>query len=292
MQLLPAWQTKLLQHVHSMAFEPSFIEFTYNGNLVSTLNVEQTLTKLGFVQRTRHIRGVSSIWTQNQCILFVTNNPQSRRYGITGLGFLCAVSDLESLNTVTEPNIDMQVLDDPGGLRFLFVTDRERFGGNRPVYEVVDTSPSKDFQQYYSGMLYGSTSKQTLENLSLMGFTTTKSGDHTISMVSENKRFTLIVDQRGNTGVRTVITDTDDVFKSTAGVVGAGFEFTEFTDVDVSQFGKLAHRIRGYNCMAYGSENSHGIENYLPKAYGATGQVYRMRKQYIHFNERVLLSYG
>ena len=65
----------------------------------------------------------------------------------------------------------------------------------------------------------------------------------------------------------------------------------EFDDVNAGGFGKLAHKITGYNCRAFGNQSSYSIENYVPAKELNVDIIFRTRKQYLKIQENTLDFY-
>ena len=56
-------------------------------------------------------------------------------------------------------------------------------------------------------------------------------------------------------------------------------------------FKELNHKIKGYNCKAWGNENSHTIENFVPGVTKDIDLIVRQRSKYIHILEETVDSY-
>ena len=56
-------------------------------------------------------------------------------------------------------------------------------------------------------------------------------------------------------------------------------------------FKELTHKIKGYDCVAFGKYNSYSIENYIPKEVFNANIIFRQRKQYVKLSETSLDYY-
>ena len=90
--------------------------------------------------------------------------------------------------------------------------------------------------------------------------------------------------------IDTVYADTNDVFKTTRCYTASGLSLKEYNiSKENLNFGvALNHKIIGYNCIAFGNENSYSIENCVKQSLQNLDFIFRTRKQYLHINEDVV----
>ena len=134
---------------------------------------------------------------------------------------------------------------------------------------------------------------EVIEYFETIGFKLSKESDRYQSLVSLNRRFTVVLDRSKSDGkVASVIADTNDVFKTTACFTVTNVPLRKF-DINKEElnFGKLNHKIIGYNCLAIGNEEKFTIENFVDSAFGITDLIFRMRKQVLHVTEQTLKVY-
>ena len=61
---------------------------------------------------------------------------------------------------------------------------------------------------------------------------------------------------------------------------------------NLEPFGRLAHKIKGYNVKAWGNEESHSLENVIPAVDNfPTDIIFRQRRQYLKINQYTLEYY-
>ena len=89
--------------------EYSFIEYSYNEDVISTDVIEQKITDLGFTKRTRNEEGSICLWTQHLCILVVRNTKNVLEPGITGIGVSCSTEIITSIGAQYEMESGMYV---------------------------------------------------------------------------------------------------------------------------------------------------------------------------------------
>ena len=266
----------------------SFFEYSYNPAYENSKEVAQRLCDLGFICRARHQHSDYTIWVQNLCILLVRDLEDHQGAGrITGMGL----------------NVDHQTLinqhdarPDPATDFFMVtVSDFNIYMVEESVltekslinYEVVRDTVN----HYNKGLEHFSGLEINLAEPSQLYLKLTQLGfkEDNGRLLSNNNRFTLLLRQSGAINP-TLIVDTQDVFGTTARYTLADVELLEFDTMPEEDFKDLTHKIKGYNCVAFGNYNSHSIENYIPKDIFNVNIIFRQRKQYIKVSE-VSLDY-
>lgn len=270
-----------------------FLEYSFNPDVTPYELVFGKLGQLGFVNRSRHTSGYITVWTQNNAILLIRETYNIDQPSLTGLGFLASLHDIQQFGCNPDPETDLWVKMNDAGLRTLFI-DTNRFtldASSLMNYETVDngnyTNPGI---KLITGVKYNSCNPRMMDFYQSMGFKFTRSTDTYNTLVSANNRFTILCSKTQTDGkIKTVITDTDDVFKTTSSLTVAGVELKTF-DVSSQElnFGNLNHKIVGYNCLAFGNKESYTIENFIPEAAPDLDVIFRTRKQYLHITGNTL----
>lgn len=270
----------------------SFFEYSYNPNTESEVELRQQLHRLGFAHRSQHKRHNTSIWSQGLCIMLVRENPTLVGHGrITGIGIVCNHEELaRQHNAVPCHETDFMKID-LNPFRIYLIEEKALDIIVEANYDVVDTIPSKFAHgfEYFSGVEID-TDRDFIKDILLdLGFTRdgTDSADR---LVSPNKRFTVIIRHKDNRGAHTIVADTQDVFKATASLLLQDINTMKFND-EPEGFKELTHKIKGYDCVAFGKYNSHSIENYIPKDIFNANIIFRQRKQYVKLSETSLDFY-
>lgn len=275
-----------------MSIDFSFVEYSVPPTQMATACAD--LVMLGFVPRVEHVHSGASLWTQKHSILMLRETDQVEQPGVTGLGFLANPEDIQRLEAEYDPDINMYVTHDGGSLRVLLAcTDNilNLKGDTESSYIVVDDR-TRDHHALskISGVIYCSDNPRMRDFYQDAGFRFTKSGDRYNNLVSKNNRFTIVCDKETHTGqVPTLICDCVDVFVSTSTFKIRELDLKEYLIHPESlNFGKLNHKITGYNCFATGNENSYSIENMLLHPLENLDIIFRTRRQYLHITENTL----
>ena len=115
-----------------------------------------------------------------------------------------------------------------------------------------------------------------------LGFTSEEKQGNYTRLTSSVSKFTVMIDNTDNSGIRSFIIDTQDVFRSTALYSLKPVELLKVAqDEDFTAFGRLAHKIKGYNVKAWGNEESPSLENVIPGTNDfPTDIIFRQRRQY------------
>lgn len=269
----------------------SFFEYSYNPIEESSQALEGRLTQLGFYKRSEHKRSNVALWTQGVCILLL--RPNSKLEGpsrITGVGIISDSATIaEQHNAVPCHETDFLVLD-LKPFRFYLIEEHSLDWIIQANYDQVShhVNNKQVGFEHFSGIEIDTDNVLIGKTFLDLGFT--QDGTETSTrLISPNKRFTVIIRHKENKGCHTAIIDTHDVFKATAGLILNDVKLMEFND-DPQDFKELTHKIKGYDCVAFGKYNSYSIENYIPKDVFNVNIIFRQRKQYIKVSE-VSLDY-
>jgi len=264
----------------------TFLEYSYNPSSPETSPklIEQRLTALGFNCQAVHDTNPHSLWTQRQVILSV-RQANILMPGITGVGFHFTQSEMDNrpLDIFFNPETDMFESEDSQGLRILGMPDELDLVEYH--YTKPQAVPAKQNGiEFVSGLVYNS-QPDILAEWSELGFKFQNSERN--SMVSANNRLSVMLrnsihEQR----IPAIVVDTHDVFDTTVNLLCAGIDTLEVPIDEELDFGDdLNYKIRAYNCIAIGNENSYSIENFVPDALPGMDMIIRMRKRYMSLAE-------
>ena len=276
----------------------SFLEYSYNSNLGSPAKLYQRLELLGWTLRSRHKDSGASIWNQNKSIILLKDNKDiPNKFRATGLGFM-----IPSLADITLPNTEF----DPETGFFKHSNKMHNFNVylvsesimNQKVedhYQIVNDRPASNSAglETTTGIILNN-NDGVIENIfSQLGFTSEEKQGHYTRLTSSVSKFTVMIDDTNNNGIRSFIIDTPDVFKSTAMYSIKKVDLLEIKQEDnLSAFGRLEHKIKGYNVKAWGNDESHSIENVIPATVNfPTDIIFRQRRQYLKINQYTLEYY-
>jgi len=270
----------------------SFFEYSFNPNTESEVEIKQRLHRLGFAHRSQHHRNNVSIWSQALCIILLRENINLTGHSrITGIGIVANHESIAKQHTA-EPCLDTDFMKiDLNPFRIYLIEESALDIIVEANYKTVDNMPSKYSHgfEYFSGVEIDTDRPYIKDILLELGFTRdgTDSSDR---LISPNKRFTVIIRYKENSGAHTLVVDTHDVFKTTASLLLQDVDTMTFND-EPEGFKELTHKIKGYDCVAFGKYNSHSIENYIPKDTFNANIIFRQRKQYVKLSETSLDFY-
>ena len=275
----------------------SFLEYTIDPSVSDLEETQSQLNRLGFVKRSQHKTAPISFWSQNNSIILLREHNSSKQPYVSGIGFNFPVTTLENMSrdlVLEDSSILSTTLEN--GLRILFVPEEYPEVFLLGDYELVDKNKyDSTGLEYFTGIILQNSTKSILEFFESIGFRLTKSSNQYFSLVSLNNRFTIMIDRfpkENKSIVSSVIVDTKDIFKTTACLTVTGAPIKKFNfDLSNLNFGKLNHKIVGYKCIAFGSEEKFTIENFIENALGSSDLIIRMRKQMLHVSEQSLNTY-
>lgn len=273
----------------------SFLEYSFDPAVTNRETVHSKLNKMGFVQRSQHNSAPVGFWSQNHSIILLRECDNNKEPHISGIGFIVPLNTLETISDVLSlENSNALSLTFNDSLRILFVPEdyTELFLLND--YELIDKKRyATAGLENFTGIVINDSSERIIEYFESIGFKLTKTSDRYLSMVSLNRKFTIMLDRQNSAGgIASVIADTDDVFKTTACFTVTNVPLRQF-DIRAAElnFGKLNYKIIGYNCLAFGDEERFTIENFAESAFGKADLIFRMRKQVLNINEQSLKYY-
>jgi hypothetical protein len=275
-----------------MSIDFSFVE--YSAPLSLREYNTQRLGDLGFVPRVNHMLHDITLWCQNHTILMVKHTDTVVEPGISGLGFIADQHVIDDLEPDYDQEAGMFVTGDMGNLRILLAPVNDILGLQKTLEEnyimLDDQRHANPGLKYITGVRYNNCDPRMMDFYQDNGFSFTRSTDNYNTLISKNRRFSMMCNKLSNTGnVTTLICDTDDVFVSTAGFVASGVELAKYHNQTQNlNFGKLNHKVVGYDCLAEGTEDSYSIENFIPEALPNLDVIFRMRKRYMNIAEHTL----
>jgi hypothetical protein len=277
-----------------MTAEYAFLEYTYNPSRYSDESIGEQFAALGFRMRTSSETNNAQLWTQRNSIILLNRNDNAATDGISGIGFVTPLSSIEHLPVKYDDDLAMYILDNGTPFRSLFV-DEDEYAKIRNIlqrHKVYDLPAySKPEFQHISGIVYNQHHRSVMDHYQDIGFKFTKQGETYNTLVSNNNRFSILIDRTSrNNNVPAMIVDTNDVFASTASLLVNNLDLKEY-NAKVDNFGALNYKINSYNCLAFGNEESYSIENKVVQALPGLDVIFRQRKQTIHILEHNILSH-
>lgn len=273
----------------------SFIEYSFDPTVTNRETIHTNLNKMGFIHRSQHNSAPVGFWSQNQSIILLREIEDGLEPRISGIGFNIPLTTLELIaDSLSLENSNAFSITMSNSLRILFVPEdwTEMFLTND--YTLIDKNRyNTTGLENFTGIIINDSGSEVIEYFETIGFKLSKESDRYQSLVSLNRRFTVVLDRSKSDGkVASVIADTNDVFKTTACFTVTNVPLRKF-DINKEElnFGKLNHKIIGYNCLAIGNEEKFTIENFVDRAFGITDLIFRMRKQVLHVTEQTLKVY-
>lgn len=265
-----------------------FLEYRFNPEREPYQPLYERLTKLGFTQRSKHTVSNVEVWVQARAILLIHPDYLFSQPGqIMGLGTVSKSHPMDELPGVYLDELtDFYAKECDNGFKFYF-TETESL---THLYKVTNSAPAVSSGiTAFGGLVISSTSKDIKDTLELIAEKVEKS-DRYSKYIFKNK-FTIFLKEDSDEGVELLVSETVDVFSTTSYISARDIRTVQFEDVDVSKFGSMAHKIKGYNCKPFGNEHSYSIENYIPKEDFNVDLVFRSRKKYIKIKEDTLDYY-
>lgn len=276
-----------------MSAEFAFLEITYDSKCPG-YDVKYNLRNLGFTKIAYNSSADVSVWKVNLNIIFLREGDIGTQPSITGLGFVCDQALINQMQAGYDSDNDFYFTHDPNGLK-VYMVPSIAFNANQSVlsdrYTLLDdivTSYNEILPKYISGVSYSDFSEDLVKFYQNLGFRITRSGNTYHNCVSQNNRFTIMLNSFGSTKrIDSVICETDDVFNTTAYYVNNDVPLKKY-NTKPTNFKKLNYKIAGYNCIATGNENSYSIENSINSISELFNVIFRMRKQHLHIEEHTL----
>lgn len=261
----------------------NFLVYAHNDYL--TLNHE--LSTLGFREISNHSTSLNSFWHQNNCIIH-TQDRATGPQGLVGFGMVVSQSTIDNSEAQYDDTSGWYKMICPQGLEIYLQTQTGIESTLSTKYVTVsnevevETGPNK-----FSGIVLNQTQPVDLVYYEMLGFKVTNSVDYT-KLTSKN-HFTIMIDNKGLTEKPTAIVECPELFRNVAGLVLSNVNLKTYNiDYSKKEFGKLTHKIKGYDCVAHGNQESHTIEKMLLDTPKGMNTILRQRKQKVHINEHTL----
>jgi hypothetical protein len=270
--------------------EFSFIEITYDPFVSEKETVQNSLNRLGFVHRSQHAMDFVGFWALRKCIIMLREENINTTPTVTGLGFIGDLDDIVNLDAQLDPSSDFFKVENPNGLDTYIIQENQIGKSLETCYNSVDSlTPTSRHLQQVSGIKIIYNSPEMIKHYETIGFTVESDTDKYTTLLSPSKRFSILCAKHKSEKV-TIISDTEDVFQTTAFFLANNFEIPEFKLSEDADFGtKLNWKINTYNCKAWGNENSYTIENMLE--FPNADLIFRQRKNYLKIKEHTVDSY-
>ena len=265
-----------------------FLEYRFNPEREPYQPLFERLTKLGFTQRSKHSLSNVEVWVQARAILLIHPDHLFSQPGqIMGLGTVSKSHPMDEMPGVYLDELtDFYAKECDNGFKFYF-TETESL---THLYKVTNSAPATSSGiTAFGGLVISSTSKDIKDTLELVAEKKEKSEKYS-KYIFKNK-FTIFLKEDRDEGVELLVSESVDVFSTTSYISARDIRTVHFDDLDVSKFGTMAHKIKGYNCKPFGNEQSYSIENYIPKEDFNVDLVFRSRKKYIKIKEDTLDYY-
>lgn len=271
----------------------AFLEISYDTSITSDEEFSVYMTQFGFVLRSIHAMEQTGFWTHGQAIFLSRKTNIGTQPTITGLGLIGTVADITNINAVFDVTTDFFVADNGKGFKTYIIQENQLDKNVVGTYNIIDLkTKSDDAIKQFSGIILNSNSNMVRDHYQALGFRMTKNSDNYDTLVSEVNNFSLLLCKKDREiQVPTIIADTDDIFKSTAYFVSKNCDIPTFQEPPAEGFGKLTFKINGYNCRAWGNENSYTIENFIKDFCGRIDFIVRQRRKYLHILEHTVDSY-
>jgi hypothetical protein len=277
----------------------SFLEYSYNSKLGSPSALFKRLETLGWTLRSRHKKSGASIWNHNKSIMLIKDNPDITSVAkATGLGFMIpSLQDIELPDTELDPDTGFFVhKNKQHNFNIYLVSESLMSQQVEKDYQVINDRPAMDSPglEITSGVIIENSDNIIKDLLAQIGFVANDTGDFYTRLVCPTSKFTIMIDKNNNSGIKSYIMDTHDVFKATANYTLRDIKLLdiEHDHENLELFGKLQHKIVGYNIKAWGNEESYSLENVIPGNKSLpTNIIFRQRKQYLKVNEQTINYY-
>lgn len=270
-------------------YDAVFLEYRFNPGLDDYDELSDRLNRLGFAKRSEHSVSGVEVWLQGRAIILVHPDAEFKHSGsVMGLGIISEDHPMDLVdNVVLDHDTDFYVRECDNGFRFYFAETSSL----SDIYNTVDNQVKSSGIFCFSGLVWETTDQDMLTILSKVAEKVEQSDKYTKYIF--NNKFTVFVNSNNNNGSKLIISDSQDVFATTSFLVTRDVDLLHFEQCidDGADFGKLNHKIVGYNCRAFGNSGSYSIENYIKGNHFNTDILFRTRKQYVKIKEHTLDYY-
>ena len=279
----------------------SCLEYSFNPTQTQAVDIESALEVLGFRKCSISSSGATSIWVQGIVLLVLRRSEEVSQPGISGIGMFVDNTLQQKLasSLMQDPESGVQYVLDPTGMRLLIINEDTGLVADDSIEKFIPLAPPPETADIsaVTGIVYCGATADTLDFYLDFGFKDTASAnDRYHNLVSDNNRFTIMMDKEpfSHANIKTIVTDTNDIFNVTASFIGSGLTAKKYEiNANPKQFPTLMHKIIGYNCIPFGTEERFSIENFIGSALPGMDLIIRMRKKYFGINEETLgVHYG
>jgi len=252
------------------------------------------MTVLGYAKASQNIHKTTSIWHMNNCIVMAIADRNFT--GLTGLGITCSQEKIDSVGALYDNQLGWYVLKIGDNFNLYLNTEEGIPVAIGKNYKSVSDklNASHKYPNKVCGLIMNNNRVYDIEIFNKVGFNIFTGQKY--NKIFRNRDFKnkhvnnmeVLFDTSNQTDVPCVIKDTPDIFSNIATYAINGVDFKKYNTKLVGNFGKLTHKINGYNCLADGNQESHNIEKMILNTPYNTNTVLRQRKQKIHICEKNL----
>ena len=260
-----------------MNTEFGFLEYTYDPVKFSEVGVFSALNDMGFSLFAEHQNSTVTVWKQGKSFLLVRKKSDTVS-GISGIGLY---TDQIQPGLPQDQDTGFSITYDPEGNRVMFFDSN--ITNNQNYNLLTQTREPSDTFKNISGISIIMLNPETEIFYQQMGFRKTKNRHNACTLVSSSKDFSIVLSEKiSDNANNCVVFDTNDVFGATCKFLLKEFKLKTFETKHHQDFGALNFKIRGYNCLAFGNEDSYSIENLCLEPLPNLDLIFRMRKQFLH----------
>ena len=238
-------------------------------------------TSLGFNQASIHKTSGATFWHNKNCIVLLYPADTD---GLGGVSFVTTPDIINSANAIYDD-----------------ITGWFCFGNNFKIYLQTEAQIKTVIQNEYQaspinnidtgidkfgGVVLNLNKLCDINLLNVLELKET-SNDKYLKFVSDNN-FSIYFDKENSTDMPTVFVDCFDIFKNIALLsLDASVQMKTYPTTQ-EDFGRLTHKINGYNCIAEGNKDSYTIEKMILNVPSNVNFVLRQRSKKLHINETML----
>lgn len=246
---------------------------------------EKELTKLGFVQVTKHKDHEVYFWHLNECIIMVKLDPGFT--GFAGLGLVAHQDSISKSGAEYDETSTWHVVN-INGLEMYLNTEIGIESSITNFYDIINTKRKLLYGPHnFTGLVLNNNSLPTFEIFETLGFKFNP-GDNYNKLLSSNN-FTIMLDKTNSRQQPTVMADTPDIFGNIATLSLADVPMKEYNQESFPlNLGSFTHRIKAYNCAAEGNQESHTIEKMVLNTPSYLDIIIRQRKHKVTISETTL----
>lgn len=256
----------------------NFLVYTYTNRQ----DTQRRFLSLGFNQVSVNKQHEVSIWHNHNCIVMLKHGNTD---GLTGIGFLTSSDIINSSRAIYDESTGWFKFGT--GLEIYLQTEDQIPTIIKNEYQTVAKSIGiKTGIDKFSGIIMNSSNLHDKVQLDECNFKIMAS-ERYLKYITHNN-FSLYLDVENKTNVPTVFIDCHDIFKTISMIsLDSTINLKKYNKQD-GDFGKLTHKINGYNCMAEGNKDSYSIEKMIIGCPNNVNIVLRQRAKKISISEETL----